>query len=90
MDKLTRIGQKGYLESKQCQEVLINIVDGIPKLKCQGKRVALISLDIKKALGSTSHRYLQLVYSLNFVRWLNLVSTNRPAGSWLACQPWIG
>jgi hypothetical protein len=82
MDKLTGTGQKGYSGSKQCQEVLINIVDGIAKLKCQGKKGALISLDIKKAFDSTSHRYLQLVYgffnfSPNFIRWLNLISTNR-------------
>jgi hypothetical protein len=41
-------------------------------------------LDIKKAFDSTSHRYLQLVYRLfnfgpNFIRWLNLISTNRRA-----------
>jgi hypothetical protein len=84
MDKLTGIGQKGYLESKQCQEVLINIVDGISKLKHENKRGALISLDIKKAFDSTSHKYLQLVYGFfnfgpNFIKWLNLISTNRRA-----------
>jgi len=27
MDKITQVGQKGYSSSKQCQEVLINIID---------------------------------------------------------------
>jgi hypothetical protein len=84
MDKLTGIGQKGYLETKQCQEVLINIVDSISKLKFENRKGALISLDIKKAFDSTSHKYLQLVYGFfnfgpNFVKWLNLISTNRRA-----------
>ncbi len=50
MDKLTGIGQKGYSCTKQCQEVLINIVDYISTLKANGKNGALISLDIKKGL----------------------------------------
>jgi hypothetical protein len=84
MDKLTKIGQKGYSSSKQCQEVLINIIDSIGTLKANGKKGALISLDIKKAFDSTSHRYLQLVYNFfnfgpNFIRWLNLLGTNRRA-----------
>jgi hypothetical protein len=84
MDKLTGIGQKGYSCTKQCQEVLINIVDSISTLKANGKNGALISLDIKKAFDSTSHKYLQLVYNFfnfgpNFVRWLNLLGTNRRA-----------
>jgi hypothetical protein len=84
MDKLTKIGQKGYSSSKQCQEVLINIIDSISTLKANGKKGALISLDIKKAFDSTSHKYLQLVYNFfnfgpNFIRWLNLLGTNRRA-----------
>jgi hypothetical protein len=84
MDKLTKIGQKGYSSSKQCQEVLINIIDSIGTLKANGKKGALISLDIKKAFDSTSHRYLQLVYNFfnfgpNFIRWLNLLGTNHRA-----------
>jgi hypothetical protein len=60
--------------------VLINIVDSISTLKANGKKGALVSLDIKKAL----HKYLQLVYNFfnfgpNFIRWLNLLGTNRKA-----------
>jgi exonuclease III len=84
MDKLTKVCQKGYSSSKQCQEVLINIIDSVNKIKVSGNRGALVSLDIKKAFDSTSHRYLQSVYNFfnfgpNFIRWLNLISTNRRA-----------
>jgi hypothetical protein len=84
MDKLTGISQKGYSKKKQCQEVLINIVDSISFLKKRKIKGALVSLDIKKAFDSKSHRYLQLVYHFfnfgpNFVKWLNLIGTNRKA-----------
>jgi hypothetical protein len=55
MDKLTGISQKGYSNSKQCQEVLINIVNSVSYLRERKIRGALISLDIKKAFDSTSH-----------------------------------
>jgi hypothetical protein len=47
MDKLKKISHKGLSNSKQCQEVLINIVDSINNLKTNNKKGALISLDIK-------------------------------------------
>jgi hypothetical protein len=84
MDKLTRISQKGFSGSKYCQEVLIGIVDSIHSVKHSGRQGALLSLDIKKAFDSTAHSYLQQVYNFfnfrpNFIRWLNLVCTNRQA-----------
>jgi hypothetical protein len=84
MDKLTKVSQKGFSSSKQCQEILINIVDAIHKLWATNRRGVLISLDIKKAFDSTSYVYLQKVYSFfnfgpNIIRWLNLIGTNRKA-----------
>jgi hypothetical protein len=84
MDKITRVGQKGFSSKKYCQEVLISLVDSINHLKFRRKSGALISLDIKKAFCSTSHSYLQQVYkffnfSPNFIKWLNLIGTNRKA-----------
>jgi hypothetical protein len=82
MDKITKVAQKGFSSTKYCQEVLISIVDAINNLNHNRKSAALLSLDIKKAFDSTSHRYLQNVYSFfnfgpKFVQWLNLISTNR-------------
>ncbi len=84
MDKITGVAQKGFSSTKYCQEVLIGIVDSINSLKYSNKPGALLSLDIKKAFDSTSHSYLQQVYKFfnfgpNFIRWLNLIGTNRKA-----------
>jgi hypothetical protein len=82
MDRVTKIGQKGFSNTKYCQEVLIGIIDSINHLKHRNKKGALLSLDIKKAFDSTSHSYLQEAYKFfnfgpNFIRWLNLIGTNR-------------
>jgi hypothetical protein len=84
MDKITRIGQKGFSKTKYCQEVLIGIIDSISQLRYRNRSGALLSLDIKKAFDSTSHSYLQEAYRFfnfgpNFIRWLNLIGTNRKA-----------
>jgi hypothetical protein len=64
--------------------VLIGIVDSINHLNYRNKKGALLSLDIKKAFDSTSHHYLQEAYRFfnfgpNFIKWLNLIGTNRKA-----------
>jgi hypothetical protein len=84
MDKITHVGQKGFSSKKYCQEVLIQIVDSINHINVRRKRGALLSLDIRKAFDSTSHSYLQEAYKFfnfgpNFIRWLNLIGTNRKA-----------
>ena len=61
MDKLTSVGQKGYSTNKQCQEVLISLIDSIQLCKKKNIRSALLSLDIKKAFDSLSHTYLKNV-----------------------------
>jgi hypothetical protein len=62
MDKITRVGQKGFSSTKYCQEVLIHIVDSINYINVRTKKGVLLSLDIKKAFDSTSHSYLQQAY----------------------------
>jgi hypothetical protein len=84
MDKITKVGQKGFSGSKYCQEVLIGIVDTMNHARFNNKNGVLLSLDIRKAFDSTSHSYLQMVYQFfnfgpNFTRWLNLIGTNRKA-----------
>jgi hypothetical protein len=84
MDKITKVGQKGFSSTKYCQEVLIGIVDTINHINYRNKSGVLLSLDIKKAFDSTSHSYLQMVYQFfnfgpNFIKWLNLIGTNRKA-----------
>jgi hypothetical protein len=84
MDKITFVGQKGYSSSKQCQEVLINIINDINLCKNKGKAGALISLDIRKAFDTISHDYLLKAYKFfnfgdNIIRWLQIIGTNRRA-----------
>jgi hypothetical protein len=84
MDKITNVAQKGFSSTKYCQEVLIGIVDSINYVNVSRSKGALLSLDIRKAFDSTSHDYLQSAYKFfnfgpNFIRWLNLVGTNRRA-----------
>jgi hypothetical protein len=78
------MGQKGYNSEKYCQEVLISLVDEIETAKLNNKNGALLSLDIRKAFDTISHQYINMAYKFfnfgdNFIRWLNLIGTNRKA-----------
>jgi hypothetical protein len=55
MDKITRVGQKGFSSSKYCQEVLIDVIDSISAINKQKKNGVLLSLDINPLVD---HRYL--------------------------------
>jgi hypothetical protein len=62
----------------------VGLVDSINIISKQKKNGAVLSLDIKKAFDSTSHSYLQMAYQFfnfgpNFIKWLNLIGTNRKA-----------
>ncbi len=61
-NRITMVGQKGYSSSKQCQEVIMNILDNIQTCKNIGKAGALISLDIRKAFDTISHDFLNKAY----------------------------
>jgi len=84
MDKMTPICQKGYSSNRYCQEVLINVMENIERLKRLNKKGCLISLDIKKAFDSLSHSYLNSVYKFynmgpRIIKWITLLCTNRQA-----------
>ena len=84
MDKLTPTAQKGYSCTKRCQEVLIEIIEGINNCKIKQKKGALLSLDIRKAFDCIGHEYLDRVLSFfnfgpNLKKWLKLLSTDRLA-----------
>ena len=67
IDKLTPIGQKAYSKKRHCQEVVIYILDKIAKCKKLKTKAAVVSLDIKKAFDSLSHRYVgQVLRFFNF------------------------
>jgi len=84
IDKLTPLGQKGYSETRYCQEVLIEINDRIEECQKNMTKGALLSLDMSKAFDSISHEYMEAVlrffnFGPNFIRWIKLIATNRTA-----------
>jgi len=84
MDKLTPIGQKAYSENRQCQEIIIELVDSIETCGATNGKGGILSLDISKAFDSVSHSYLESVlkffnFGPNFINWIKLIATNRQA-----------
>jgi hypothetical protein len=84
MDKLTPTAQKGYSATRQCQEVLLSVLDIISNCKFLNKRGAVLSLDIRKAFDTVSHAFMKKVFEFfNFgpyiSKWLTILSTNRQA-----------
>jgi hypothetical protein len=84
MDKLTPTAQKGYSTTRQCQEVLISVLDIISNCKHLNKRGAVLSLDIRKAFDTVSHQFMRKVFEFfNFgpyiIQRLTILSTNRQA-----------
>ena len=84
IDKLTPIGQKAYSKKRHCQEVVINILDEIAKCKKLKTKAAVVSLDIKKAFDSLSHKYVgQVLRFFNFgpviTNWIKTICFGRRA-----------
>jgi Reverse transcriptase (RNA-dependent DNA polymerase) len=84
IDKITKVGQYGYSNTKQCQEVLIGLLTDIHQAKTENQKGLLVSLDIKKAFDSISHQFLERAlvffnFGANFINWVKLISTNREA-----------
>jgi Reverse transcriptase (RNA-dependent DNA polymerase) len=84
MDKITRVGQKGYSKTKQCQEVLISLICGIKNAGRRNAKGLLISLDMKKAFDNLSHDFIKeclKFFGLGpyLIEWVTLLSTNRLA-----------
>jgi len=84
IDKLTPLGQKAYSETRQCQEVIIEILENMDSCNSRGTNGGILSLDISKAFDSVSHSYLESVleffnFGPNYIRWIKLIATNRIA-----------
>jgi hypothetical protein len=84
MDKITRVGQKDYSKTKQCQEVVISLICGAGAARRKGKKGLIVSLDMKKAFDSLSHNYMDECLKFfgfgEYIRkWLQIIGTNRAA-----------
>jgi hypothetical protein len=77
-DKITAVGQYGYAKNKQCQEVLIGLLNKIHAANKNYSKGLLVSLDIKKAFDSISHSYMEQVLKFfnfgdSFIKWVKLI-----------------
>ena len=75
---------KRLLKKKRCQESLIEIIEGIEECKQKNTSGALLSLDIRKALDTLSHPFIDQVLDFfefgdNFKKWARILCTNRKA-----------
>jgi Reverse transcriptase (RNA-dependent DNA polymerase) len=84
MHKITGTGQHGYTDKKFCQEILMTLTDGISSTKKRKKTAAIVSLDIKKAFDSLSHKFINKALEFfnlgpKIISWIELICKNRRA-----------
>ena len=58
IDKLTSKSQKAYSSTKVISEAILNILEYTKNAEIEGKNLALLAIDFKKAFDSVSHDYL--------------------------------
>jgi len=77
-------GQKGFNQSRQIHEVIINALENMNFCKKNNIKGALLSIDMAKAFDSVDHGYLEKVYDFfgfgeRIQRWLKAIGTGRGA-----------
>jgi len=77
-------GQKGFNQSRQIHEVIINTLENMNFCKKNNIKGALLSIDMAKAFDSVSHSYLEKVYNFfgfgdRIRNWLKAIGTGRSA-----------
>jgi len=77
-------GQKGFNQSRQIHEVIINSVENMHYCSKNNIKGAMLSVDMSKAFDSVSHSYMQKVYKFfgfgdRIISWLKAIGTNRKA-----------
>jgi len=77
-------GQKGFNQSRQLHEVLINALENMNFCKKNKIKGALLSIDMAKAFDSVAHSFLEKVYEffgfgVRIRSWLKAIGTGRNA-----------
>jgi len=77
-------GQKGFNQSRQLHEVIINALETMNFCTVNKIKGAVISIDMAKAFDSVAHPYLSKVYEFfgfgeRIQKWLRTIGTNRNA-----------
>ena len=83
-DKLTSRAQKGFSQTRQIQETLINVIEKIAKSNHENVPMAVLAIDQAKAFDSIDHRYQTNVlrffgFGENFIRMIETATTGRNA-----------
>ncbi len=81
--------QKGFNQSRQVQEVIINSMETMDYCKRHNIRGAMVSVDVSKAFDSVDHGYMEKVYQffgfgMQIHKWLATTGTGRNAQILLA------
>jgi Reverse transcriptase (RNA-dependent DNA polymerase) len=84
VNRICSRAQKGYNSQRYAQEVLINVWEQINYCRTNGKKGAIVAIDMAKAFDTLSHSFLEKVYKFyNFgpeiIKWLSLLGNEREA-----------
>jgi hypothetical protein len=76
--------QKGFTQSRQIQEVIINIDETIERCKKLNIKGAMVCVDQAKAFDSVDHSFMKKAFKFfnfgdKFISWLVTIGTNRKA-----------
>jgi hypothetical protein len=71
MDKITRVGQKGFSSTKYCQEVLIGIIDSVNHLKEKKMVPCYLWIFAKHSIAHPTRTYNRFINSLTSDRILS-------------------
>jgi hypothetical protein len=88
-DRVLSRSQKGFNQSRQIQEVIINSMETMDYCKRHNIRGAMVSVDVSKAFDSVDHGYMEKVYHFfgfgpQIRKWLATIGTGRNAQILLA------
>jgi hypothetical protein len=88
-DRVLSRSQKGFNQSRQIQEVIINSMETMDYCRRHNIRGAMVSVDVSKAFNSLDHGYMEKVYQFfgfgpQIRKWLATIGTGRNAQILLA------
>jgi hypothetical protein len=88
-DRVLSRSQKGFNQSRQIQEVIINSMETMDYCKRHNIRGAMVLVDVSKAFDSVDHGYMEKVYQFfgfgpQIRKWLATIGTGRNAQILLA------
>jgi hypothetical protein len=83
-DRILSRAQKGFTQTRQIHEVIINLTETINQCEKRNIKGAMVCVDQAKAFDSVDHNYMVKVFKFfgfgdRFISWLSTIGTNRKA-----------